>query len=172
MARAYITPQHLRPDHNLEAFECSSAEQASWLRDHARQSVAGSHTRVLVVTARSSPDVVGYFAWTMAHLDLADAPDRLRRGAGNYPAPVALLARLGVDQRHEGVGVGAGLLRDVMFRTVAVADQIGCRALLVHCENANARDFYLRHVPDFEVSPTDPMHLVLLVKDIRKALSA
>lgn len=171
MRRPYITPQHLRPEHQVDSFECASPEQTTWLREHARQSVAGSHTRVLVVTERDSPEVVGYFAWTMAHLDLADAPDRLRRGAGRYPAPVALLARLGVDQRHTGEGIGAGLLRDVMLRTVAVADEIGCRALLVHCENADARGFYLRHVPDFEPSPTDPMHLVLMVKDIRRAIA-
>lgn len=170
MTRAYLSPQHLGPEHHVDDFECRSPEQTLWLRRHARQSVSGSHTRVLVVTERDSPDVVGYFAWTMAHIDLADAPVRLRRGAGHYPTPVALLARLGVDTRHEGVGLGRGLLQDVMFRTVAVADQIGCRALLVHCENPGARDFYLRHVPDFEPSPTDPMHLVLLVKDLGKAI--
>lgn len=170
MTRAYLTPRHLTHEHDVEAFECRSAEQTAWLRDHARQSVAGSHTRVLVVTERDSLDVVGYYAWTMAQIDLADAPARLRRGAGRYPAPVALLARLGVDSRHEGAGIGSGLLRDVMLRTVAVAKEIGCRALLVHCESDDARQFYLRHVPDFEPSPTDPMHLVLLVKDLRRAI--
>jgi hypothetical protein len=56
-----------------------------------------------------------------------------------------------------------------MFRTVAVANEIGCRALVVHCGNSDARDFYLHHVSDLEPNPTDAMHLVLLVKDIRKS---
>jgi GNAT superfamily N-acetyltransferase len=85
-----------------------------------------------------------------------------------YPQPVALLARLGVDVRHEGRGLGAGLLQDVFLRVLALSTEIGCRALLVHAESSDARDFYRHLVPEFEDSPTDPLHLVLLTKDIRR----
>jgi len=43
------------------------------------------------------------------------------------------------------------------------------RAVLIHCETDTARDFYLR-LAKFETSPTDPMHLLLLMKDLRRAL--
>ena len=116
--------------------------------------------------------MVAYDAWTMAQLDLADAPARLRKGAGNYPQPVALLARLGVHHDHEGQGLGAALLRDVVQRVSAISDDIGCRGLLVHCESEQARGFYLHLIPEFEPSPTDELHLVLLLKDIKKTLQA
>ena len=106
----------------------------------------------------------------MAQLTTMAAPARLRRGAGRYPQPVALLARLGVDIRHEGRGLGAGLLQDVFARLVELSDDIGCRGLLVHSESAAARDFYGHLVPEFEESPTDPIHLVMLMKGIRKTL--
>lgn len=83
---------------------------------------------------------------------------------------MALLARLGVDARHEGQGLGAGLLQDVVARTHALGEEIGCRGLLVHAETTAARDFYLHLVPEFEPSPTDELHLFLLMKDIRRSL--
>lgn len=127
-------------------------------------------TRVLVVTPADSDVVVAYYAWCMASVSPADAPPRVRKGAGRYPQPVALLARLGVDVGHEGRGLGAGMLRDVILRTVALGEEIGCRGLLVHAETVEARDFYLHLVSEFERSPTDEMHLYLLMKDIRRTL--
>ena len=106
-----------------------------------------------------------------ASVSVAVEPARARRRAGRYPQPVALLARLGVDARHEGRGIGSGLLQDVIARTHAVGEEIGCRGLLVHAETAEARDFYLHLVPEFEASPTDELHLFLLMKDIRRAVS-
>lgn len=114
--------------------------------------------------------MVAYYAWCMAVLALEDAPARLRKGAGRYPQPVALLARLGVDVKHEGRGLGAGLLADVITRLVGLSDEIGCRGLLIHAETQTARDFYLHLIPELLPSPTDDLHLVLLMKDVRRTL--
>ena len=66
--------------------------------------------------------------------------------------------------------MGAALLLDVIQRVAAISDDIGCRGLLVHCDSEQARDFYLHLIPEFEPSPTDELHLVLLLKDIKKTL--
>jgi len=166
----YQLPHPLTAAHDLERFVCASAEQTEWLVRHARQSTATGTTRVFVVTPTGSEQVVAYYAWTMAQIELADAPARLRKGAGRYPQPVALLARLGVHRDHEGQGLGAGLLRDVIARVAALSEEIGCRGLLVHCESEQARKFYLHLIPEFEASPTDELHLVLLLKDIKRTL--
>ena len=71
---------------------------------------------------------------------------------------------------HEGHGLGAALLQDVLARLLELSDDIGCRGLLVHAESDEARDFFLHLVPEFEPSPTDDLHLVLLMKDVRKTL--
>jgi len=71
--------------------------------------MASGLTKVFVFTPTGSDQVVAYYAWTMAQIEPADAPGRLLKGAGRYPQPVALLARLGVDRQHEGKGLGAGL---------------------------------------------------------------
>ncbi len=125
---------------------------------------------MLVVTERAHHEVVAYYAWCMAQLTLDAAPDRLRKGSGRYPQPVALLARLGVHTEHEGRGLGAGLLADVVARLLDVSDDIGCRGLLIHAETDEARQFYLHLIPELLPSPTDPLHLVLLTKDARRTL--
>ena len=75
-----------------------------------------------------------------------------------------------VHRDHERQGLGAALLRDVIQRVAVISDDIGCRGLLVHCESERARDFYFHLIPQFEPSPTDELHLVLLLKDIKKTL--
>lgn len=167
---SYRAPEPLGGAHLIDEFRCGSVEQTEWLRRFARQSASMGTTKVFVVTEAHSDRVVAYYAWCMAHLAISDAPERLRKGAGRYPQPVALLARLGVDAEHEGRGLGAGLLTDVVARVASVAAEIGCRGLLVHAESQTARDFYLHLVPEFEQSPTDELHLVLLTKDIKRTL--
>lgn len=165
-------PVPLAAHHQLDGFRCRSPEQTEWLIEHARQAHRAGTTRVFVVTEVDQPVAVAFYAWCMASVAMADLPERLRRGAGRYPQPVALLARLGVDQRYEGQGIGAALLADVITRVAGLSDAIGCRGLIVHAESEQARAFYEHLIPEWEPSPTDPMHLVLLLKDIRHTLAS
>lgn len=118
------------------------------------------------VTCRGAR-VVGYYALAAASIQHRDALGKVR---GNMPEPLPaiLLSRLAVDRKNQGLGLGKDLLRDAIVRSVEVADLIGARALLVHALNDNAREFYARF--DFEPSPTDPLHLMLLIKDARVVL--
>lgn len=170
MTIRYQGPVPLGAHHTFENFSCSSREQTDWLRQHSRQSQANGSTKVFVVTAHSSEEVVAYYAWRMAEITIADSPQRLRKGTGKYPQPVALLARLGVDTEHEGNGIGAGMLSDVIRRILGINAEIGCRGLLIHSENDTARRFYMHLIPELMESPTDQMHLVLFMKDARHTL--
>ena len=166
----YRSPRPITASDYVDDFECQSSEQTAWLIRHAKQSVAANITKVFVVIDDDSGTVVAYYAWTMAQLSLADAPKRLMKGAGRYAQPVALLARLGVHKDHERRGIGAGMLRDAIVRLVLVGEQIGCRGLLIHAESTEAREFYLHLVPELVESPTDSLHLVLMLKDAEQSL--
>jgi GNAT superfamily N-acetyltransferase len=170
MTRDYHPPRLLLPADDTDGFSCRSTEQTNWLRRHAVQSASTGSTKVFVVTSHGSTIVVAYYAWCMAQLDIEAAPSRLRKGASRYPQSVVLLARLGVDPEHEGRGLGAGLLADVITRMLDISEDVGCRGLLIHAEADEARDFYLHLVPELEPSPTDELHLVLLMKDARRTL--
>ena len=78
------------------------------------------------------------------------------------------MSPLAIDAKNQGRGLGAQLLRDAITRAVAAAEIIGVRALLVHALHEQARAFYAHF--DFEPSPTDPLHLLLLIKDARALL--
>ena len=168
MTQRYGAPEPLDRRHVVDHFGCRSSEQTDWLRRFARQSATTGTTKIFVVTEHGHDQIVAYYAWCMAQLALRDSPERLRKGAGRYPQPIALLARLGVDAAHEGRGLGAGLFVDVIARLLSLDEKIGCRGLLIHADSAEAREFYLHLVPELEPSPTDDHHLVLLMKNARR----
>ena len=168
----YQPPELLAGRHQLTGFRCRSQELTAWLVEMARQAHGSGTTRVFVVTEVDEPHVMACYAWCMGSVSIGDLPDRLKRGAGagRYPQRVALLARLGVDERHEGHGLGAALLADVIARVANLSEAIGCRDLLVHAESEQARGFYEHLIPEWQRSPTDSLHLLLLLKDIRSTL--
>jgi GNAT superfamily N-acetyltransferase len=110
--------------------------------------------------------VVGYYALAAGDVARDEAPSRIVAGTGQHPIPVVVLARLGVDQSAQGTGLGKALVVDAIRRVVATAEDVGIRALLIHAETARAKSFYI-HLAAFEQSPTDPLHLLLLMKDGR-----
>lgn len=126
--------------------------------------------RTYVVTDNEQRRVVGYHALTVASIDHRDATGRATKGMPRHEIPAVLLARLAVDESAKGKGIGAFLLQDAMARSLAVSEEAGIRLLLVHAFDDNAREFYLQF--GFAPSPTDPMNLQLLVKDIRASLEA
>ena len=170
MTIMYLLPRPLRRDDEVDQFKCRSAEQTEWIRHHARQAIASNTAQVQVITPEGSNEVVAYYAWCMSTIPKDKLLERWRKGAGKYDQPVALLARLGTSIHHERRGLGTEMLQDVLRRTVNIASEIGCRGLLVHAESQDACDFYTRAVPAFVPSPTGPLHLALLMKDIKKSL--
>lgn len=170
MTSHYLRPRLLEAGDILDKFTCSSVQQTDWLHRHARQTNASGTAKVLVASEADSAEVIAYYAWAMAAITVDDAPERLRKGADRYPQPIALLARLGVHLTHERRGLGAVLFQDVISRVSELGAGIGCRGLLIHAETDAARDFYLHLIPEIEQSPTDPLHLILLMKDIRHTL--
>jgi hypothetical protein len=55
-------------------------------------------------------------------------------------------------------------------RLLGISENIGCRGLLIHAGSEEARDFYRRLIPELTSSPTDGLHLVLLMKNARRTL--
>ncbi|GIH71066.1 GNAT family N-acetyltransferase [Sphaerimonospora thailandensis] len=158
-------------DDRLNDFDCGSTAQSEWLKRHALQAHSSGSSRVYVVRDIGLNRVVGYYALAAGSVVPASAPARLLQGAGRYDQPVVVLTRLGVDVAVQGAGLGRALVVDAFRRVADVADQVGVRALLIHCETEAARAFYLK-LSRFEASPTDPLHLFLMLKDLRRAIEA
>jgi GNAT superfamily N-acetyltransferase len=129
------------------------------------QQAGAAQTYVGVVGAA----IVGYHTLAVGQVTLEEAPERLKKGLAKHPIPIMLLARLAIDHRWQGQGVGKALLRDAMQRTLQAADIAGIRAFAVHAKDEEARRFY-EHF-EFVPAPTDPMHLFVLLKDVRRMLA-
>ena len=172
MSRRFTPVEPLSASHLLAGFDCGSRAQSDWLIEHALQAHRSGLSRVYVVRDLDQQDgrVVGYYALAAGSVAPAEAPHRLLQGASRYHQPVVILARLGVALSTQGAGLGRALVVDALRRIAVASEVIGVRAVLIHCETDAARDFYLR-LAKFDPSPTDPMHLVLLMKDLHRALA-
>lgn len=158
--------EKLRPDHTIESFDCSREELNRYLQRFAWQNQQAGAAQTYVGLAGDA--VIGYYTLAVGHVTREEAPERLTKGLARHPVLIMLLARLAVDHRWQGQGVGKALIKDAMLRTLQAADIAGIRAFAVHAKDEEARRFYLKF--DFIPSPSDPMHLFVLLKDVRRVL--
>lgn len=156
--------EKLRADHVVAGFHCGREELNRFLTRFAlvNQQAGAAQTYVAV----SGETVIGYHSLVVGEVAFGDAPERLSKDLARHPVPIMLLARLAVSTGWQGHGIGAGLLKDAMRRTLQAADIAGIRAFAVHAKDEDARRFY-EHF-GFSPSPTDPLHLFLLIKDIKR----
>jgi GNAT superfamily N-acetyltransferase len=158
--------EKLRSDHPIEGFDSGREQLNRYLLRYAwqNQQTGAAQTYVGVVGGV----IVGYHTLAVGQVTPEDAPERLKKGLAKHPVPIMLLARLAVDRRWQGQGVGKALLRDATQRTLQAAEIAGIRAFAVHAKDEEARRFY-EHF-DFIPSPSDPMHLFVLLKDVGRSI--
>src|SRR5690606_1980895 len=154
--------RHTRFSRDWSSDVCSSD---LWLLRHARQAQGSGSAKTFVV-AEDDGRVAGYFSLTVGQVDTLEAPERIRKGMGQYPLPVVILARLAVSIHDQGRGIGFGLLQDAIRRTMLIAEQAGIRAMLTHPIDEEAARFYTRF--GFIASPLREQQLLLLLKDARR----
>lgn len=165
MATPHI--EKLTRSHSVDAFDCGQEALNRFLIRFAFQNQQGGASSTYL--ALMDDEVVGYYTLVVGQVEHADAHPRLTKGLARHPVPIMLLARLAVAARMQGQGLGAGLLKDAMLRTLQAAEIAGIRAFAVHAKDGQARAFY-EHF-DFFPSSTDPYHLFRLLKDLRALLA-
>lgn len=149
-------PAPLDDGHVLDTFRCTEAALETWLKQRARRNQSEGASRCFVVCDGAA--VVGYYALAAGAVLHAQVPGSIRRNMPE-PIPVVVLGRLAVHADWAGKGIGAGLLKDAVLRSLRLSGELGVRALLCHAISENARTFYLRH--GFVESPLEPMTLML-----------
>lgn len=163
----FLPVEKLSKTHDLSAFDCGNDRLDEWLKKFALVNQQSDSTQTYVVQRGAA--VVGYYALTAGSVRPEEAPERIAKELAKHPIGVILLARLAVDNREKGKGLGKALLKDALLRILAAADTIGARAVLIHAIDSEARAFY-EHF-DFERSPLDEFELMLLIKDLRRQIA-
>jgi GNAT superfamily N-acetyltransferase len=151
------SPEPLLSRHRLEAFNCGRSTFNDWLQRQACLAQSSGAARTFVVA--DGLRVAGYASVTMGQVDT------MSTGPQNhaYPIPVMILARLAVCRQYQGLGVGAGLLREMIVRMRALAAQTGIQAMLTQPLDEEGAGFFQRF--GFVASPLKASQLLLLCKN-------
>jgi GNAT superfamily N-acetyltransferase len=154
----------LEAGHDRGQFDCGVEPLNVYLKQYALQNQKKGIVRNYVTC--SGTRVAGYYSLAYGSVAQAEVPPSLTKGIGKYPIPVMILARLAVDQRDQGQGLGKALLKDAILRTLQAADIAGLKAIFVQAKDQDAEQFYARQ--GFLPSPGDPLHLFFPLDPLRK----
>jgi hypothetical protein len=163
-------PRPLERRDDRSRFQSGNAEIDDWFHRFAWQNHRAGNARVFVTT--QEPDTLGFYALSMGAVQRSKLPDALKPSQRPEPCPVLLLARLAVDQRAQGRGIGAALLKNALLRAYKVSNDAGFAALLVHCADDHAREFYLNQCSQFVPCPGAENHLMLPLRAMREFIDA
>lgn len=163
MSLDLVAPRPLLVDYRCDDFSCGELVLDEWLKRRAMANQLRGASRTFVVTDQSDR-VYGYYAMAAGAVSHRIATGGVRRNMSD-PVPVMVLARLAVDRQAQGMKLGGALLQDALKRALAVAQNTGVRALLVHALHDQARSFYVHY--GFQPSPVDPMTLMLRLSSAR-----
>ncbi len=167
MSRLHIgEPEKLSDKHDLSEFGSGEPVLDDWLRRRAARNERSGASRTYVVCVGKK--VAGYYSLSVGAVAHADAPGRVTRNMPD-PVPVMVLGRLAVDLSFQGQGLGTGLLRDAVLRTLQAAEIAGIRAMLVHAISDRAKRFYESR--GFIPSPVHPLTLMITLAEAERILS-
>ncbi len=152
--------------HDASSFGCGNELLDRWLIRYAAQNERRDGARTFVVTDGHA--VCGYYTLVAGQLDHHEATPETGRGLSrHFPIPVAILARLAIDTRHQRQGLGAALLDDALKRVCHAAEQVAIRAVVVHAIDQSAAAFYERL--GFKALSATPRTLMVTLAALRAA---
>ena len=162
-------PRPLERRDDRSRYQSGNPEIDDWFHRFAWQNHATGNARVFVATQGS--ETLGFYALAMGAEERHKLPDALKPGRRPDPCPVLLLARLAVEQRAQGRGIGAALLNDALLRAYKLSNEVGFAALMVHCADDRAREFYLNQCSQFVSCPGADNHLMLPLRALQEFIN-
>lgn len=159
-------PVVIEASHDLSRFQCGEPILDDWLKTRALKNLALGASRTFIVRVSGSERVAGFYALAMGSLYAVNTPGSIRR---NMPEliPSVILGRLAIDSNFQGLGLGAMLLNDAVERSLAAAENVSARLVVVHALSQRAEQFYLRC--GFTRMPVEGRTLALDLVKYRKA---
>lgn len=152
-----ISIEALASTHDRRTFSCGVSALDEYLRRFARQHADANISRTYVAVAGST--VRGFYSLTMSAIRKENLPNRHLNRFPNFPLPVARLARLAVEMRHQRQGLGELLLADALQRCLRLSVEIGMIGVILDAKDDHARGWYERY--EFERLPDSPLTLWL-----------
>jgi GNAT superfamily N-acetyltransferase len=165
--------RRLEEQDELEGFDCGDPALNNYLKRHAwtnqeKISIGVSYVAVEEAAPRA---VLGYFTLATASVPRGVLPKKHVRGLPPYDLPLVLLARLAVDRRFAGRGLGHALLAEAFRISLRVADEVGCRAIITDAYRDRV-GWYARYgfIPIEGAAEGGPQRMFLDIRTVRAAL--
>lgn len=152
-----VSIEVLASTHDRRTFSCGVEALDEYLRRFARQHADANVSRTYVAVAGST--VRGFYSLAMSGIRKENLPAKHLNRFPNFPLPVARLARLAVETRHQRQGLGDLLLADALQRCLRLSTEIGMIGVIVDAKDEQARGWYERY--EFERLPDSPLTLWL-----------
>ena len=156
-----------------EGFDCGDEPLNNYLRRHAwiNQQKSSIGVTYVAVDEAAPAVVLGYFTLAASSIPRDRLPRKLVRGLPPYDLPLILLARLAVDNRFAGMGLGRVLLAEAFRIALRVAEEVGCRCMVTDAYRDKI-DWYAKYgfVPIEGASEDGPQKMFLDLRTIRTAL--
>ena len=159
-------PEPLSTTHNLNGFDSGVSSLDEWLKKRALKNEHAAASRTYV--SCDADKVAGYYCLSAGGIGRESAPRGMTRNMPD-PIPVMILGRLAVDRAFHAQGMGTGLLRDAVLRTVQAAEIAGIRGILVHAISEDAKRFYEKY--GFVASPAGPLTVMITVTEAMKIIA-
>jgi GNAT superfamily N-acetyltransferase len=141
-----VTAWHEEPidkRHDRAAFDCGEPALNEFLLRYARQShVAGGAKSFLAIDDADNKTILGFYSLSPASVAYARTPEIVRRGLARHDVPGFRLARLGVDRRFQGQGIGGQLLLTAGKRCLLAAAEVGGVVLVIDAKNESVAGWY------------------------------
>lgn len=155
--------------HLSDGFDSGEPSLDIWLQRFAGQAQRRDAARTFVTT-ENGVIVIGYYTLVAGELTHGRAMPEVSRGLSKrFPIPVALLARLAVDTRRHGRGIGSALLLDALDRVLVAGEHVATRAVVVDAISGAAAAFYEHH--GFRPLSDDPLTLMIQLDEIRDSIT-
>ncbi|WP_255769020.1 GNAT family N-acetyltransferase [Pseudarthrobacter sulfonivorans] len=166
MSRSPGDPRKLEKEDDCSDFSSGAAELDDWFRRFAFENLRANNAITYVTCV--DQNVVGFYSIAVAGVAKGDAPVQVAQRGVPSDIPCILLARLAVDKRYQGQGLGLGLLQDALMRAATISESVGARAVLIHARDEKARAFYESSIDCFR-SPAAELQLMIPMKAVRHA---
>ncbi len=164
----FLSPLLIEKKHDRKQFNCESEALNIFLKEHAFQNNKNNISRTYVSICENNGNIAGYYSLSYGSISHNEATEKVKKRMPKYPIPVMLLARLAVDHRFKGFGLGRSLLKDALLRTMQASNIAGLKAIIAHAKDEKAKSFYLKY--GFEESVLDQYHLMLPIGDLQLIL--
>jgi GNAT superfamily N-acetyltransferase len=126
-----------------DRFDCGEPALNEYLRKHARQNhELGAAKTFLAIDAGDRRSILGYYSLSPGSILYSRTPAIVRKGLARHDVPVFRLARLAVDRKMQGRGLGADLLLAAGKRCLLASAEIGGVAMLIDAKNERAAAWY------------------------------